>query len=216
MEEARLKAVIDRNVGLMLKGLECTSMADHVIVTNSPPIKQRYYPVSPIIQRQIDKKLDEMLANDIVESSKSACASLILQVKNKDGNYRFCVDYRQLNAVTVRDSNPLSYVSSTLDKWQNAHYLSSMGIKSAYWQVSVAESSRQYTASTVPGRGLFQFKRTLYALHNSPTTWQRLINRVLGFELEPHVFAYVDDVVIVTQTFETHLAILDEVFRRLR
>lgn len=216
MEEARLKAVIERNVELMGMKLGCTSMADHVIVTNSPPIKQRYYPVSPIIQRQIDKELDEMLANDIVEPSKSAWSSPVLLVKKKDGNYRFCVDYRKLNAVTERDSYPLPYVSSTLDKLRNAHYLSSMDIKSAYWQVPVAESSRQYTAFTVPGRGLFQFKRMPFGLHNSPATWQRLIDKVLGPELEPHVFVYLDDVVIVTQTFEKHLAILDEVFRRLR
>ncbi|KAG5871033.1 hypothetical protein JTB14_010584 [Gonioctena quinquepunctata] len=55
-----------------------------------------------------------------------------------------------------------------------------------------------------------------FGLHNSSATWQRLIDRVLGPELEPHVFVYLDDVVVVTQTFEKHVSVLDEVFRRLR
>lgn len=216
LQSSRLKALLDRNIALMGEELGCTDLAEHVIVTKSAPIKQRYYPVSPVIQAHIDKELDEMLSKDIVERSNSPWSSPVLLVKKKDGSYRFCVDYRKLNAVTERDSYPIPYVSHTLDKLKNAHYLSSLDIKSAYWQVPVAESSRPYTAFTVPGRGLFQFKRMPFGLHNSPATWQRLIDRVLGVDLEPHVFVYLDDVVVVTQTFEQHLAVLDEVFKRLR
>lgn len=216
LQETRLKALIDRNIALMGDQLGCTDVAEHVIVTKSPPIKQRYYPVSPVIQKIIDSELQTMLNEGIIETSTSAWSSPILMVRKKDGNFRFCVDYRKLNAVTERDSYPLPYVTHTLDKLRDAHYLSSLDIRSAYWQVPVAESSRPYTAFTVPGRGLFQFRRMPFGLHNAPATWQRLIDRVLGPELEPHVFVYLDDVVVVTQTFEEHLRILDEVFRRLR
>lgn len=216
LEESRLKAVIDRNIALMGNQLGCTDMAEHVIVTKATPIKQRYYPVSPAVQEIIDRELQTMLKDGIVERSTSPWSSPILLVKKKDGGYRFCVDYRRLNAVTERDSYPLPYVSHTLDKLKEAHYLSSLDIKSAYWQVPVAETSRPYTAFTVPGRGLFQFKRMPFGLHNAPATWQRLIDNVLGPDLEPHVFVYLDDVVVITQTFEEHLRILDEVFRRLR
>lgn len=216
LQETRLHALLDRSREAMGEKFGCTNLAEHVIVTNSAPIKQRYYPVSPVIQAHIDKELGEMMAQGIVEKSNSGWSSPILMVKKKDGGYRFCVDYRKLNSVTERDSYPLPYVSSTLDKLRDAHYLSSLDIKSAYWQVPVAEASRPYTAFTVPGRGLYQFKRMPFGLHNAPATWQRLIDRVLGPELEPHVFVYLDDVVVVTQTFEEHLSVLDEVFRRLR
>lgn len=216
MEQDRLQAVIDRNINLMGNKLGCTDKAEHVIVTNSPPIKQRYYRVSPIVSQQINKELDEMLEQGIVEPSKSPWSSPILLVKKKDGNYRFCVDYRKLNSVTVRDSYPLPLVADTLDKLRDAKYLSSLDVKSAYWQVPMAETSKEYTAFTVPNRGLFQFKRMPFGLHNAPATWQRLIDNVLGHDLEPHVFVYLDDVVIVSQTFEQHLSILEEVFRRLR
>lgn len=216
LEKSRLQALIDRNVAMMGESLGCTNKAEHVISTTSPPIKQRYYRVNPVIQKEIDKELEEMIKLGIVEPSNSPWSSPILLVRKKDGTNRFCVDYRKLNAVTVRDSYPLPLVSDTLDKLRNAKYLSSLDVKSAYWQVPMAETSKQYTAFTVPNRGLFQFRRMPFGLHNAPATWQRLIDSVLGHDLEPHVFVYLDDVVVISQTFEQHLVILDEVFRRLR
>lgn len=216
LEKSRLQAVINRNVALMGESLGCTNRTEHVIETASAPIKQRYYRVNPIVQEQINKELDEMLHLGIVEPSNCPWASPILLVKKKDGRFRFCVDFRKLNSVTVRDSYPLPLISDTLDKLKDAKYLSSLDVKSAYWQVKMAESSKQYTAFTVPNRGLFQFCRMPFGLHNAPATWQRLIDNVLGHDLEPNVFVYLDDVVIVSLTFEHHLAILDEVFRRLR
>lgn len=216
LQKVRLEALVDRNRELMGTNLGCTDVAEHVIVCNAAPIKQRYYPVSPVMQAHIDRELDEMLNMGVIEKSKSPWSSPILMVKKKDGKLRFCVDYRKLNAVTERDSYPLPYISHTLDKLRNAHYLSTLDIKSAYWQVPVAEASRPFTAFTVPGRGLFQFNRMPFGLHNAPATWQRLIDTVLDAELLPYVFTYLDDVVIVTDTFEKHLNILGQVFDRLR
>lgn len=216
LETSRLQAVLERNKSLMGSSLGCTNKVEHVIVTNSPPIKQRYYRVNPIVQQQIDAELDEMLKQGIVEPSNSPWSSPILLVKKKDGKYRFCVDYRKLNAVTVRDSYPLPLVADTLDKLRDAKYLSSLDVRSAYWQVPMAQESKQYTAFTVPNRGLFHFNRMPFGLHNAPATFQRLIDNVLGHDLEPHLFCYLDDVVVVTQTFEQHLSVLEEVFRRLR
>ena len=215
-QEKQLNEVLNENFSLIGNELGCTNRAEHVITTDSRPIKQRYYRVSPVMQAHIDKELDEMLKQGIVEPSKSAWSSPIVMVKKKDGSMRMCIDYRKLNAVSKRDSYPLPQISDTLDKLRDAKYLSSMDIKSAYWQIPVAESSKEYTAFTVPNRGLFQFKRLPFGLHNAPATWQRLIDNVLGADLEPHVFVYLDDIVIVTSDFEKHLEILGEVFKRLR
>lgn len=198
-----------------LNVLGCTSLVEHVILTDSPPIKQRYYPVSPKMQSHIDSELKKMLDLGIVEKSTSAWSSPILLVPKKDGTYRFCVDYRKLNKVTKKDAYPLPYISNILDKLRNATYLSSLDIRSAYWQVPVSENSREFTAFTVPGRGLYQFKRMPFGLSNSPATFQRLLDRILGPELEPWVFVYLDDIIVVTTTFEKHCEILKEVLERL-
>lgn len=216
-DEHKLKALIaeafDNTSG---DELGCAISVEHQIRTDSMPIKQRYYPISPAIQKIVDKELDEMLRLGIVEKSRSAWASPILLVPKKDGGYRFCVDYRQLNRVTQADAYPLPQVSWTLDRLRDAKYLSSIDIKSAYWQIPMSETSKQYTAFTVPNRGLFHFNRMPFGLANAPATWQRYIDEVIGSDLDPHVFVYLDDIVIVTATIEKHFDVLQTVFKRLK
>lgn len=213
-QSGRLEHLLQDVFSQMPEELGCTDLVHHVIKTNAEPIKQRFYPISPALQKHVYAELDDMLKKGIIEPSTSPWSSPIVMVKKPDGSYRFCVDYRKLNRVTERDAYPLPFISSTLDKLRDAKYLSSLDIKSAYWQVPMESKCKTYTAFTVPGRGLFQFCRMPFGLHNSPATWQRLVDRVLS-HMEQHVFVYLDDIVIVTQTFEQHLEVLKEVFRRL-
>lgn len=213
LEELRL--LVDKSFNNARGKLGCTDLVEHVIKTSSPPIKQRHYPISPTLQQQVDIELNQMLADGIVEPSNSPWASPIVMVKKKDNSYRFCVDFRRLNQVSEPDAYPIPYVSSTLDKLRDAKFLTTLDIKSAYWQIPMAATSKPYTAFVVPNRGLFQFKRLPFGLHSAPATWQRLIDRVIGADLEPYVFCYLDDVIICTQSFEEHLKILREVLRRL-
>lgn len=212
-----LHELIEKSFAEMGDKLGCTSVIEHEIKTSHPPIKQRYYPVSPVMQQHIDKELNQLLEEGVVERSTSPWSSPIVLVRKKDPNkYRFCVDFRKLNQVTERDAYPIPYVSATLDKLRDARYLSSLDIRSAYFQVPLSESSRPLTAFTVPNRGLFQFRRLPMGLANAPATFQRLIDTILGPELEPHVFAYLDDIIVVTQSFEQHLEVLREIFCRLK
>ncbi|XP_071055108.1 uncharacterized protein [Onthophagus taurus] len=106
--------------------LSHTTLVEHHIRTNALPIKQRYYPISPAMQKVVDRELDEMLRLGVVERSRSAWSSPVLLVLKRDGGYRFCVDYRQLNKVTQADAYPLPQVSWTLDRLRDAKYLSSI------------------------------------------------------------------------------------------
>lgn len=106
-------------------------------------------------------------------------------------------------------------MTSILDRLRDAKYLSTLDIKSAYWQIPLEESSKEITAFTVQGRGLYHFNVLPFGLSNAPATWQRFIDRVLGMDLEPYVFVYLDDAIIVTSTFEKHSEILEEIFKRL-
>ena len=216
-QRKRLLTVLDEYKGNQPIKLGCTDLVQHKIDTEGhEPIKQRYYPLSPSMQEIMDKELDKMLKEDIVEPSSSPWSSPVVLVKKPDSTYRFCVDYRKLNKVTKKDAYPLPYMTQILDRLRNAHYLSSIDIKSAYWQIMIHPDSRPKTAFTVPSRGLFQFKRMPFGLHNAPATWQRLIDSVLGADLEPSVFVYLDDIIIATADFEKHIYIVNEVLKRLK
>jgi len=109
----------------------------------------------------------------------------------------------------------LPQINATLDKLRGAKYLTTLDLQQGYWQILLASESRAVTAFTVPGQGLMQFKVMLFELHSAPATFQRSLDTILGPELEPHVFIYLDDIIIVSATFEKYLRHLAEVFRRL-
>lgn len=215
-QKVQLNQMLEKMFSQMGTGIGCTTLVEHVIKTDSPPIKQRHYPLSPALQAQVNKELEAMLANDIIEPSNSPWASPIVLVRKSDGSHRFCVNYKKLNEVSQPDAYPIPFVSYTLDKLREARYLSTIDIKSAYWQIPMAKESRPLTAFVVPTRGLFQFKRMPFGLHNAPSTWQRFIDRVLGHDLEQNISVYLDDIIVSTSTFAKHIEVLEVVFRRLR
>lgn len=195
-----------------------TTLATHHIRLKQgiEPIKQRYRPRNPAMQQIIDNEIAAMERDGVIEPSHSPWNSPIVLTKKKDGGYRFCIDFREVNKVSEPDAYPLPQITATLDKLRGARYLTTLDLKQGYWQVPLSPASRPITAFTVPGRGLRQFRVMPFGLHAAPATFQRLLDHVLGPELEPYVFVYLDDIIIVNRTFEEHLQTLEEVFRRLR
>ncbi|KAM8702049.1 hypothetical protein ACLKA7_001964 [Drosophila subpalustris] len=95
-------------------------------------------------------------------------------------------------------------------------YISTLDLKSGYWQIPMARGSREYTAFTVPGRGLFHWKVMPFGLHSAPATFQRALDSVIGPDMEPYAFAYLDDIIVSGASLEEHVRNLGEVLRRLR
>ncbi|KMQ90703.1 reverse ribonuclease integrase [Lasius niger] len=191
-----------------------TDRTQHYIRLRDPtPIKQRYRPRNPAMQAVIDKEVEEMEAVGVIKPSRSTWSSPVVMVK-KDGKYQFCIDFRKVNDVTEKDAYPLPQVTATLDKLRGARYLSTLNLKNRYWQVPL--TPRLITAFTIPGRGLFQFRVMPFGLHSTPATFQRLLDTIIGPALEPHVFVYLDDIIVISRTFDEHLQLLAKVFRRLR
>ncbi|KAL6417016.1 hypothetical protein ACFW04_014726 [Cataglyphis niger] len=183
---------------------------------NNAPIKQRYRPRNPAMQAVIDQEVEDMEVAGVIEPSTSAWSSPVILVKKKDGKYRFCIDFRKVNDATEKDAYPLSQVTATLEKLRGAKYLSTLDFKQGYWQVPLESKSRPITAFTIPGRGLYQFKVMPFGLHSAPATFQRLLDKIISPALEPNVFVYLDDIIVISKTFDDHLRLLTEVFRRLR
>nr|XP_012234646.1 PREDICTED: uncharacterized protein K02A2.6-like [Linepithema humile] len=216
-EPYRLKEFLSKELPKFERIKGPTDLIEHMIrLKPGPPIKQRYRPQNPAMQKIIDDEVQKMENEGVIEASTSAWSSPVVIVRKKDGTHRFCIDYRKLNDVSEKDAYPLPHITATLEKLRGARYLSTLDLKNGYWQVSLSKESRPVTAFTIPGRGLKQFRVMPFGLHSAPATFQRLLDTVIGPELEPHVLVYLDDIVVASRTFEEHLGHLAEVFRRLR
>ncbi|GBM66381.1 Retrovirus-related Pol polyprotein from transposon 412 [Araneus ventricosus] len=148
------------------------NMTQHRINTgNHPPIKQ--YPRSlPLAKKEEAERLvKEMVDNGIIEESSGPWASPIVLVKKKDGSTRFCVDYRKLNEITIKDSYPLPRIDDTLDALNGSQWFSTLDLKSGYWQVEIQPEDKEKTAFTT-GQGLWQCKVMPFGLRNAPATFE--------------------------------------------
>ncbi|KAH8321276.1 hypothetical protein KR067_009656, partial [Drosophila pandora] len=127
-----------------------------------------------------------------------------------------CVDFRQINAKSVKDAYPMPRINFILEQLREAQFFSSLDLKDGYWQIPLEEESRKYTAFTVPGKGLNQWKVMPFGLHSASETFQRALDQVIGPDMAPHAFAYQDDIIVIGRTREEHMENLREVFRRLK
>ncbi|XP_044316728.1 uncharacterized protein LOC123037931 [Drosophila rhopaloa] len=194
-----------------------STVAEHQItMKDDKPIKQRYYPKNPRVQGEINAKVDELLQMGFIEHSRSPYSSPIVMVKKKTGKWRLCVDFRQINAKSIKDAYPMPRINYILDQLREAKYISSLDLKDGYWQVPLEANSRQYTAFTVPSKGLFQWKVMPFGLHSASATFQRALDQVIGPEMSPYAFAYQDDIIVIGRTLKEHVENLKEVFRRLK
>uniref|UniRef100_H3GAZ5 Reverse transcriptase domain-containing protein n=1 Tax=Phytophthora ramorum TaxID=164328 RepID=H3GAZ5_PHYRM len=116
-----------------------------------------------------------MLKDGVIEEGSGAWGFPVVLVRKKDGSVRFCIDYRALNAVTVKDVYPLPRVDETLEALCKSQRFTSVDLHAGYWQLAVAQQDRPKTAFTTR-RGLFQFCRMPFGLCNAPSTFQRLMD----------------------------------------
>ncbi|CAB0044009.1 unnamed protein product [Trichogramma brassicae] len=215
-QEAAIRVVVDRMMTAEPGTLGLTRLTEHHIdVQGASPIKHKMRRMSPPMLQVAHDEVKKMLAEGVIEPSASSWSSAPVIVKKADGSNRFCIDYRDLNKVTKKDAYPVQNIDAILDKLRHARYITTIDLKSAYFQIAMEESSKKYTAFAVPGAGLFQFTRLAFGLTNAPMTFQRLIDALFGPECKPFVFGYLDDIVIVTETFEQHLVWLEKVLERL-
>ena len=217
-EEIRLKEFLDEELPKFDAVEGKTTLVEHEIrlKEGAVPIKQRHYPRNPAMQSIINEEVDSMLREGVIEPSDSPWSSPVVLIKKPSGKYRFCIDMRRVNDSSVKDAYPLPKINAILEKLRQAKFISTLDLKQGYWQVPLAEASRPITAFTVPGLGLFQFKVMPFGLHSAGATFQRLLDRIIGPALEPKAFAYLDDLVIVSSSFEEHIELLRVVFERLR
>ena len=137
-------------------------------------------------------------------------------MKKKDSSLRFCVDFHQRNAATIKDAHPLPRIDDLLDALHGARWFPTLDLKSGYWQVPIMERDKEKTAFRTSSGQLCEFNQVPFGLCNAPATFPRLMDRVLsGLHLETCLF-YLDDIIVFSSTREENLALLRQVFERLR
>lgn len=192
-----------------------TAIVQHTIDTGShPPIRHRPYRTTPEKREEIDKQVKEMLEANVIRPSTSAWAAPVVLVAKKNGTMRFCVDYRQLNSVTVRDNFPLPRIDDTLDALVHTEYFTTLDLKSGYWQIEMHPTSREKTAF-ITHDGLYEWNVLPFGLSNSPSSFQRLMSHILRGLTWRTCLLYLDDIIIYSRSFSEHLSHLEEVFKRL-
>lgn len=197
-----------------LKGI--TTYTEHVIrMKSDEPVRHKYFSKNPKMREIIYKQIDELIKSNRIEPSSSSYCSPIVLVKKKDDSWRMCIDYRKINENSIRDAYPMPQIPSILNRLKEARYVSAIDLKNGYWQVPIRADSRQYTAFTVPGRGLYQWRVMPFGLHSAPATFQRLLDRIVTHEIHDFAIAYLDDIIIYSKSFSDHLNHIDVVLSRL-
>ena len=196
--------------------LGCTNIVQHRIETgNNRPFRQPLRPQARAHLPVIDKLLQEMQEQGVVEPCQSEWASNIVLVKKKDGTVRFCVDYRKINNLTTKDAYPLPRIDTCLDTLAGAMWYSTFDLRSGFHQVAM--DPRDVNKTTfVCHRGTFRFPRMPFGLCNAPATFQRLMDTVMaGLNFET-CLVYLDDIIVFSHDLSSHFQRIRLLLERLR
>jgi hypothetical protein len=193
-----------------------SNLVQHSIDTaDYKPIHQAPYKSGWKEQKITQTQIRHLQSARIIEPSGSPWAAPVVLVRKKDGTWRFCVDYRKLNAITTRDAYPLPQIEDALSRLEGSRYFSIMDMQSGYWQVGMRPEDREKTAFITAG-GLYQFKVMPFGLTNAPATFQRMMDVLLSGLKWNICLVYLDDIVIFSKTFLEHLSRLEAVLLRIR
>jgi hypothetical protein len=193
--------------------------SDHAIEIQPDKLDQlprgRLYGMSRNELEELDRYLKDNLAKGFIRASKSELASPVLFVKKPGGGLRFCVDYRGLNAITVKNRYPLPLICETLDRLSRARIFTKLDIISAFNRIRIKEGQEHLTAFQTR-QGLFEYLVLPFGLCNGPATFQSYINEALRGYLDDFVTAYLDDILIYSENELEHELHVKRVLQRLR
>ncbi|XP_063243867.1 uncharacterized protein LOC134543044 [Bacillus rossius redtenbacheri] len=205
-----------RGVFATAEPLRRTTVAEHSIpTTTDTPIYESPRGYGYKEQRIIREQVTEMLHSGVIEPSNSPFNACIVLAPKRDGTLRFCTDFRPLNAVTISAPPQQISIETAVSGLGRARVFSTLYLKSGYWQVPIKHQDREKTAFTVPDGRRFQYRAMPFGLKCAPATFQAMMTRVLGGYLGQFALAYLDDVIVFSETWEDHCRHLALVLERL-
>ena len=194
---------------------ECNVLTHKIDTSNCAPIKQPLYKTTLDQKFEIEKHVQDMYNNNIIEPSESPWHNNPVLVEKKNGEKRFCIDFRLLNRATLKDAYALPRIDEIVDAIGKAKLFTTLDLASGFWQILLDESSKEKTAfSSI--LGLMQFRVMPFGLCNAPATFQRLIEKVLTGLNWKQCVAYLDDTVVHSKNFEEQLIRLEQILIRFK
>lgn len=179
---------------------------------DASPIASRDYRRSFMENQTIAEEVKKMLASGVIVPSTSNWCSPVVLIKKPNGEFRFCIDYRNLNKVTIKDKYPLPRITELLDALQGAQFFSTIDLKAGYWQLPLEPSDAKKTAFVANGQ-LYEFRCLPFGVVNGPPSFMRLMHGILkGLK---NTMVYLDDVIVFNTTQEEHEQSLRLVLTRL-
>ena len=179
------------------------------------PPKSRIYPMSAYKLQKVKEYLEENLAKGFISSSTAQYASPVLFVKKKDGSLRFCVDYRKLNAMTIRNRYPIPLVEETLARVIGCKYLTKLDIMAAFNKLRIHPDIEDFT-TFVTSMGAFKYHVLPFGLTGGPGLYQQYMNDTLFDFLNDFCQVYLDDILIYSKTKKAHRKHVRKILLKLR
>ena len=178
------------------------------------PVRQHPYKAGPMDREREKGEVERMRSMDVIEPQSGEWASPVVMVPKPDGSVRFCIDYRKLNLMTIKDAYPIPRMDKCIDSLWDARVFSTLDCYAGNWQIPVAEVVKQFTAFTCHS-GAWQRVRLPVGFCNAPATFQRAMDMILAGEKWQICLVYLDDVIVFSGSPEEHLQHLDEVLTLL-
>jgi hypothetical protein len=185
------------------------------LLPGSAPIAKRPYHMAPVEHEEVKKTVDELLAKGYIRRSFSPWAFPVLLVEKKDGAKRMCIDYRDLNAVTIKNKHPLPRIEDLFDQLQGACVFSKIDLRSGYHQLKIRPEDISKTAFTCK-YGLYEYTVMSFGLTNAPAFFMHLMNKVFMDYLDTFVVIFIDNILVYSKSEAEHEEHLRLVLQRLR
>uniref|UniRef100_A0A251SFU3 RNA-directed DNA polymerase n=1 Tax=Helianthus annuus TaxID=4232 RepID=A0A251SFU3_HELAN len=186
------------------------------LVPNANPIAKAPYRLAPSEMQELSKQLQELSDKGFIRPSYSPWGAPVLFVKKKDGSFRMCIDYRELNKLTIKNRYPLPRIDDLFDQLQGASCFSKIDLRSGYHQLRVLEEDIPKTAFRTR-YGHYEFTVMPFGLTNAPAIFMDLMNRVCKPYLDKFIIVFIDDILIYSKTradHEQHLRLTLELLKK--